>query len=130
MKILGITDSVHTCDCCDKKNLKRTVCIELDNGDIVHYGTTCATKKHTGKKLGEIRKEAEINKAAYIAEKKNEAVKSPEYAALKKAIAEAKKEGLKLKDFADHNKSARIAFFNAVDKLIEGNPYGVEYLSI
>ena len=46
MKVLGITDSVNICDCCGKSGLERTVGIELNNGDIVYYGTTCATKKH------------------------------------------------------------------------------------
>lgn len=45
MKVLGITDSVNTCDCCGKKNLARTVAIDID-GEVVYYGTTCATQKH------------------------------------------------------------------------------------
>ena len=42
MEIKGITDSVTTCDCCGKTNLKRTVAIETENGEIVYYGTSCA----------------------------------------------------------------------------------------
>ena len=45
MKILGITDSRNTCDNCGRTNLKRTVAIELDTGDVVYYGTECATRK-------------------------------------------------------------------------------------
>lgn len=42
MEIRGITDSVTTCDCCGKTNLKRTVAIETESGEILHYGTSCA----------------------------------------------------------------------------------------
>jgi hypothetical protein len=42
--ILGITDSITTCDCCGKSNLKRTVGIELNSGEQVHYGVDCASK--------------------------------------------------------------------------------------
>lgn len=45
MKVLGITDSVNVCDCCGKKDLARTVAIDLD-GEVVYYGTSCATQKH------------------------------------------------------------------------------------
>ena len=45
MKVLGIVDNVNTCDCCGKTGLERTVAIDL-NGDVVYYGTTCATRKH------------------------------------------------------------------------------------
>ena len=32
---IGTTDSVSTCDCCGRKNLKKTVCIlEVDTGEI------------------------------------------------------------------------------------------------
>lgn len=47
-KALGTDDSVTTCDCCGKSNLKCTVAIELDDGEIVHYGRTCASR-NTGK---------------------------------------------------------------------------------
>ena len=43
-RILGITDAITTCDCCGKSNLKRTVGIELSNGEQVHYGVDCASK--------------------------------------------------------------------------------------
>jgi hypothetical protein len=45
---LRTTDCVTTCDCCGKSGLKLTVEIELDCGDIVHYGRTCAVR-NTGK---------------------------------------------------------------------------------
>lgn len=38
---LGINDSITSCDCCGKSNLAKTVALEFD-GEIRHYGTTCA----------------------------------------------------------------------------------------
>lgn len=47
-RTLGTDDSVNACDCCGKVNLKFTVVIELDDGQIVHYGQVCAGR-NTGK---------------------------------------------------------------------------------
>ena len=47
-RALGTDDAVNACDCCGRANLKFTVVIELDDGDIVHYGQVCATR-NTGK---------------------------------------------------------------------------------
>lgn len=44
MEIMGITDAVTVCDSCGKANLKRTVIID-DDGQILHYGTTCAATR-------------------------------------------------------------------------------------
>jgi hypothetical protein len=55
-KALGIDDSVTTCDCCGKSNLKSTVIIELDSGEIVHYGSVCA-QRNTGKAPKQIKQE-------------------------------------------------------------------------
>lgn len=42
MKIIGHSDTFTTCDCCGRKNLKKT--IVLDNeGAILYYGTSCAS---------------------------------------------------------------------------------------
>lgn len=43
-----IDDSVTTCDCCGKSGLKFTVLIELNCGEVVNYGSVCATR-NTGK---------------------------------------------------------------------------------
>jgi hypothetical protein len=56
-KLLGITDEVTACDCCGKPNLARTVAMEKEDGEIVHYGTTCAARALTGRrcrKTGEL----------------------------------------------------------------------------
>lgn len=63
MKFLGITEEFTTCDCCGKSNLKCTVAFERNDGEVVHYGRTCAAR-NTGKPLakwqGEHRKEQEV----------------------------------------------------------------------
>lgn len=51
MKVLGYTDEVTTCDCCGKKNLKGSFCIETDEGAEVYYGSVCVNKVY-GKKQG------------------------------------------------------------------------------
>jgi hypothetical protein len=43
-----IDDSVTTCDCCGRVNLKATVLLQSDLGDLVHFGRTCAAR-NTGK---------------------------------------------------------------------------------
>lgn len=50
VKILAINDEQTVCDCCGKTNLKRTVVLELENGEIVRYGTDCAAKMFKGQK--------------------------------------------------------------------------------
>lgn len=55
-RALGTTDAVTTCECCGKSGLKLTVVMELDGGDIVHYGTTCASR-NTGKTSKQINSE-------------------------------------------------------------------------
>ena len=44
MNILGTTDTVNHCEKCNKQNLKKTVVIELDNMEIVYYGSNCAAR--------------------------------------------------------------------------------------
>ena len=51
---LGTDDSITTCDCCGKSGLKLTVLIQLDDGEIVNYGTTCASR-NTGKPAKRVR---------------------------------------------------------------------------
>ncbi|MEN5181740.1 hypothetical protein ABE501_18415 [Comamonas testosteroni] len=77
-KALGTDDSITTCDCCGKSNLKFTVTIELDDGELVHYGQVCA-QRNTGKDRKtintEIRTEAQrVRKAAA-----NEYAATPEH---------------------------------------------------
>ena len=55
-KAIGIEEAVTTCDCCGKSNLKHTIAIELDDGEIVYYGSVCAVR-NTGKSRVVINKE-------------------------------------------------------------------------
>jgi hypothetical protein len=56
-KTLAIVDDVHSCDCCGKSNLKSTVAMEDESGEIVYFGKVCATR-HSGRDIGIIKKEA------------------------------------------------------------------------
>ena len=53
---LFIDDSVTTCDCCGRADLKSTVCLRLDDDSIAYYGRTCAAR-NTGKDWQQITKE-------------------------------------------------------------------------
>lgn len=46
-KVLGTTEDRTECDNCGKTNLKQTVALELENNQIVYFGTTCASKATT-----------------------------------------------------------------------------------
>ena len=50
-QFLGVHSDSSTCECCGKTNLKRVVSLQLADGTIVNYGTTCASKKF-GKQFG------------------------------------------------------------------------------
>ncbi len=86
-KALGTDDAVNTCDCCGKTNLKFTVVIELDDGQIAHYGQVCATR-NTGKTRpvinAEIKAEAQRIRAAASTEYRT----SPECIAYEAKLAE------------------------------------------
>ena len=56
-KTLAIVDDVHTCDCCGKSNLKSTIAMQRDDGEVLHFGSVCATR-HSGREAKVIRKEA------------------------------------------------------------------------
>ena len=42
-KVLGISDKCE-CDVCGKTNLKMTIVIESESGEILHYGSDCAAR--------------------------------------------------------------------------------------
>lgn len=79
-RALGTDDSVTTCDCCGKSNLKFTVAIELDDGEIVHYGQICA-RRNTGKDQRTITSEIKASQQAARDAARSEYTASPEYAA-------------------------------------------------
>lgn len=80
-KALGTDDSINTCDCCGKTGLKFTVIIELDCGEVAHYGSTCASR-NTGKTAPQINGEIKAEHARKCAAALAELKASAEYAAL------------------------------------------------
>jgi hypothetical protein len=44
VKVLGTTDTITSCECCGRKNLKKTVAISIDDADPVYFGTSCAAR--------------------------------------------------------------------------------------
>lgn len=79
-RALGTDDSITTCDCCGKSNLKFTVTIELDDGEHVHYGQVCA-RRNTGKDQRTITSEIKAAEQARVAAARAEYIASPEHAA-------------------------------------------------
>lgn len=59
MKCLGTDDSVNSCDCCGRDNLKATVAFETESGDVVYFGVVCAARA-SGKSSVSIRAEARV----------------------------------------------------------------------
>lgn len=62
--ILGTDDSINTCDCCGKSGLKHTVIVSVD-GEVMHYGSTCATR-HTGKTASQITRDIQAADVAKV----------------------------------------------------------------
>lgn len=85
-KALGTDDSVTTCDCCGRVNLKFTVTMQLDGGEVVHYGTTCAAR-NTGKTQPVIAREIRDEKRRRIDAATSELIGAPEYLALRAKLA-------------------------------------------
>lgn len=86
-RALGTDDSITTCDCCGKANLKFTVAMELDDGEVVHYGSTCAGR-NTGKTRPQINAEIATEYARKRAAALAELKASPEYLALYAKLAQ------------------------------------------
>ena len=42
--ILAFTDSINTCECCNKNNLKGTYAVADDLGNEFYYGSTCVLR--------------------------------------------------------------------------------------
>lgn len=90
-KALGTDDSITTCDCCGRANLKFTVTIQLDDGELVHYGQVCAAR-NTGKMQKLIRAEiaTEVKRIRVAAAAELKA--SPEQIAFEAKLAQRNRE--------------------------------------
>ena len=51
-----LDDSVTTCECCGRKDLKATVLMKSDLGALVHFGQVCAAR-NSGKTRQQVTKE-------------------------------------------------------------------------
>lgn len=79
-RAIGTDESITTCDCCGKLNLKFTVAVELFDGVIVNYGQVCA-RRNTGKTQGVINSEIKSFYQAAVIVARLEYRESPEYRA-------------------------------------------------
>ena len=76
-KALGLTDSVNTCECCGKTNLKCTVVLESEATGVVHFGRDCAGTALYGKKsTGNTKRAEQEAKAKSFVEKYGQQVLS------------------------------------------------------
>jgi hypothetical protein len=64
-------DSITTCDCCGRTNLKATVLMQSDLGELVHFGRTCAAR-NTGKSSQQITKEIRAERDAAFGRASNQ----------------------------------------------------------
>jgi hypothetical protein len=85
IKCLGTDDSVNSCDCCGRSELKATVAFETESGEVVYFGVVCAAKA-SGKSSAWIRSEAKVAddakvSAARIAAEKEHAVRQEKWVA-------------------------------------------------
>lgn len=56
-------DSITTCQCCGRTDLKATVLMQSDLGELVHFGRTCAAR-NSGKTGQQITKEIRVERDA------------------------------------------------------------------
>lgn len=127
MRIIGYDDSINTCDCCGKSNLKLTVVVEID-GEIMHYGTTCATRR-TGMSHRVIKQNIDTARRTAIESARAEYLATPEYADEQAAMRNARSAGIKPgRDFAAAVRPA-VAAANIVRARI-AEKYGIDRLSI
>ena len=69
VKVLGTVDDVDMCDCCGRKDLKKTVALQFEDAEPVYYGTTCAAhalKRPVKEFRKEVRSIDEENRAAGV----------------------------------------------------------------
>lgn len=90
-RILGWVEAVTVCDCCGKANLSGTFACETAEGDVLHYGSTCA-RRNTGIK------NPTGAAAAYLREREAAAQAvarlTPEFRAMRARFAERERAGI------------------------------------
>ena len=93
-RTLAIVDDVNTCDCCGKSNLKSTVAMERDDGEMLHFGSICATR-HSGRAAKTIKSEALAIAAAKQAAADREFRATAEYLAYNEKLAETHRQQIR-----------------------------------
>jgi hypothetical protein len=93
-KTLAIVNDVSICDCCGKSNLLRTVAMERDDGEILHFGTVCATR-HSGRSEKDIKSEAATELYKLKEKARSEMQSSMEEAYAQARMAKATHEGIR-----------------------------------
>lgn len=116
--VLGSDDSVTTCDCCGKANLKATFAIEMiETGEILHYGSVCVTR-NTGRKTGELNAMKAARDAEKIKAARAEYWARPERAAYDARMKEARAVGsMPGREFMEFCREAREADETARDDI-------------
>lgn len=93
-RVLDTTDSVNTCDCCGKTNLKSTFVIEMiETGEVFYYGSVCVTR-NTGRRRIELSRMKDEYDAERLKQAQAEYKTRPEKAAYDAKREEARKAGL------------------------------------
>jgi hypothetical protein len=122
MKALYITDEIDTCDCCGRTDLKATVAMKLTDGEILHYGRTCAAR-NSGKTQKQIKQEVFQEAAAAIGRASWEYRTSDECRSLRAFMATA---ASKAKGWMSGHEAALREACTAKKKLIAAR-HGVKY---
>jgi hypothetical protein len=68
---LCLDDSVTTCDCCGRTDLKATVLMQSDLGELVHFGQVCAAR-NSGKTRKEVTAEIRAERDAAFGRASNQ----------------------------------------------------------
>lgn len=126
-KTLAIVDDVNTCDCCGKSNLKSTVAMERDDGEVLYFGSVCATR-HSGRDAKAIKSEAKAAHDEKVAAARKELRNSAEEIAASARMNEAHKAGLIGLAFRDFCRAAQDA---SREKCLEiANKFGLQACQI
>lgn len=108
LRAIGTDDSVNTCDCCGKKNLKYTVVMVSTDGETLHYGSTCAAR-NSGKAQKQIRAEISAHEQALNDAAMDEYRAHPLYQQLKTITAECLRMNLEPKEFSAKTRDTFLA---------------------
>jgi len=83
-RIVGTSDDVNACDCCGRSDLKRTVAIMNADGEVNHFGTTCAAYQMFGSRKESAKVNAKLR--AIKSEQEASARRIDQIAQLEKSI--------------------------------------------